>query len=134
MWAGSARPQQDNTGLLATHSMPLQCSINLLPTHDGQLQCRVARHGGLTRRDNLHTVKDIICYTRQVANEYTRIQPPRGHLSGPGSHCTCHGLELLKAMQMLESLEQSQRLNSTLQYNFHSFVDVGYYATAARTT
>jgi hypothetical protein len=56
-------------------------------------------------RDNLHTVQDIICYIKQVGPEYAGIQPPRGHLSGPGSHCTYRGLELLKATPMLESLE-----------------------------
>jgi hypothetical protein len=64
--------------------------------------------------DNFHTVEDIICYTRQVEPEYVRIQPPRGHLSGPRSHCPCRGFELLKFTKMLESLEPSKRLNRTL--------------------
>jgi hypothetical protein len=62
------------------------------------------QHGKTTGHDDLHTVEDIICYTRQVAPEYVRIQPPWGHLSGPVSHCTCRGLELLMATQTLESL------------------------------
>jgi hypothetical protein len=101
---------------------------------DNPASCHTCtRRGEMIGRDGLYTVEDIICYTRQVEPGYMRIRPPQGHLSGPGSHCACHSLELLKATQTLESLERSQRLNKTLQHNSHSPVDVGYYALAART-
>jgi hypothetical protein len=92
------------------------------------------RHGETIGRDDLHTVEDIICYTRQVAPGYTRIRPPQGHLLGPGSHCACRSIELLKDMQTLESPERSERLNRTLQYNSYSPVDVRYYASVGGTT
>jgi hypothetical protein len=47
---GSAEPQQDNVGPLATHSRALHYSANLLPTHDGQLQCRAAQQPGVALR------------------------------------------------------------------------------------
>jgi hypothetical protein len=116
MWAGGLQDQNMTTSVcwaltMDSYSVALTyCSLTMDSYSVGWPDNPVSRHactrhGEMTGHDGLHTVEDIICYNGHVAPGYVRIQPPQGHLSGPGSHCACHGLELLKATQTLESLE-----------------------------
>jgi hypothetical protein len=68
-------------------------------------RCACTRRGEATGRDGLHTVEDIICYTRQVVPRYTRIQP---------TGATCQALAHVWISRAKAILEQ----NTAIQLSF----------------